>query len=555
MSRRQEPSTSALDRRFDVICKSLGLSYSPGQDRYAAFVQTVITTPQLRPHREYLFAKLFLGKSRFGSTHDLSPGGDDPHRLSEILLRLSDAADSSEADVVFEHIEAGHVFIDVTHTYNFPYHSGIQRVVRCLVEQFRDLGFQFRLIKYDPALNEYCLLNDSDVALFYGWRKLLAAGAPPRGSAAFGRLLTPIGSRVRKLLGRRLRNWCASATERLVKKVRGIAARQGHPPAVATGDQSVDEVVAPFVWGHTVFVPEVVLQPARLDAIHHLFRCGTCRAVMVVYDLIPLLNPEYCDAATVNFFLRYLRLLQDANGITCISHAVRADVLNYKALAQWTNEDQEIATNYLAGDTKLRRKRMNGRSANGRSPTVLVVGSITLRKNQHRVLQAMVSAQQQGAVFKGVFVGNLDAGSGPFLERVTSYRSEGHDLDVCLSASESELESLYEQAVLTIFCSLAEGFGLPIVESVERGLPCVVSNRGSMKEIAEQLGGCICVDPEDVESIARAIARFFQDEEFRCTIENAAKKATWPNWSDASRSIWNFITKKGVDAELTFSNS
>ncbi len=76
---------------------------------------------------------------------------------------------------------------------------------------------------------------------------------------------------------------------------------------------------------------------------------------------------------------------------------------------------------------------------------------------------------------------------------------------------DEQLERLTGQAYASVFVSLAEGFGLPVAESLWRGKPCISSNEGSLAEIA-QGGGCLPVDPHSVDDIEAALETLATDE-------------------------------------------
>jgi glycosyltransferase involved in cell wall biosynthesis len=173
-------------------------------------------------------------------------------------------------------------------------------------------------------------------------------------------------------------------------------------------------------------------------------------------------------------------------------------------------------------------------------PVVLCVGTIEPRKNQARILRAMVEAQAVGARFTGVFAGNAGWLNGAFRQEFAAAVAAGHSLALHEHIDDAALHALYERAAFTVYCSLDEGFGLPIIESLRRGRPCITSNRGSMREIAERTGGCELVDPEDTAGIAAAIHRLAADSNARDQLTREAKAATWPSWRDYTETLVAF---------------
>jgi Glycosyltransferase len=66
------------------------------------------------------------------------------------------------------------------------------------------------------------------------------------------------------------------------------------------------------------------------------------------------------------------------------------------------------------------------------------------------------------------------------------------------------LAILYEECAFTVYPSLMEGFGLPILESLWHGRPCICANFGAMAETARG-GGCLTVDVRYADKLAEAM--------------------------------------------------
>jgi glycosyltransferase involved in cell wall biosynthesis len=74
----------------------------------------------------------------------------------------------------------------------------------------------------------------------------------------------------------------------------------------------------------------------------------------------------------------------------------------------------------------------------------------------------------------------------------------------------AELEGLYRAARCFVFPSLYEGFGLPVLEAMARGVPVACSNRSALPEVAGD--AALLFDPEDVAAIADALERLLTDD-------------------------------------------
>jgi glycosyltransferase involved in cell wall biosynthesis len=86
----------------------------------------------------------------------------------------------------------------------------------------------------------------------------------------------------------------------------------------------------------------------------------------------------------------------------------------------------------------------------------------------------------------------------------------------------AELEGLYALATCVVFPSLYEGFGLPVLEAMVRGVPVACSERSSLPEVAGD--AALLFDPEDVPAIASAIERLVGDRELADHLARAGRE-------------------------------
>jgi glycosyltransferase involved in cell wall biosynthesis len=85
-----------------------------------------------------------------------------------------------------------------------------------------------------------------------------------------------------------------------------------------------------------------------------------------------------------------------------------------------------------------------------------------------------------------------------------------------------DLEGLYAAAACVIFPSLHEGFGLPVLEAMARGVPVACSDRSSLPEVAGD--AALLFDPEDVEAIRAALERLLSDPKLRGHLSKAGRE-------------------------------
>ncbi len=105
---------------------------------------------------------------------------------------------------------------------------------------------------------------------------------------------------------------------------------------------------------------------------------------------------------------------------------------------------------------------------------------------------------------------------------------------------EAELPKLYKGAYATLFVSLMEGFGLPLIESMASGTPVLTSNESALPEIAG--GAALCVNPFDVDAIIEGIEKLVNDNElYNKYRDSGLQRAKDFSWKTTAQETWNTI--------------
>ncbi|HEY2072580.1 MAG TPA: glycosyltransferase family 1 protein, partial [Gaiellaceae bacterium] len=143
---------------------------------------------------------------------------------------------------------------------------------------------------------------------------------------------------------------------------------------------------------------------------------------------------------------------------------------------------------------------------------LLAVGTLEPRKN---LANAIAAAQQLGLELR--VVGARGWGG---------VEAEGRGVTWLGYPSDDELPALYRGAAAFVYPSRFEGFGIPVLEAMACGTPCVVSSHPSLDEAAGD--AAVRVDPDEPEAIAEGIvrARVERDDLVRIGLEHA-RRFTW----------------------------
>ena len=168
------------------------------------------------------------------------------------------------------------------------------------------------------------------------------------------------------------------------------------------------------------------------------------------------------------------------------------------------------------------------RAAGVRPPYALHVGDLHVRRNVCTALAAVLRARRAHPQTAGLSLvcAGVDRGTGDALVAQARDAGDGEALTVLGPVSEPALINLYRGAALLVYPSRYEGFGLPILEAMQCGIPVAGARAASIPEVIGDAG--ILLDELDVEQWTDAIVRIVTEPLMaaalsRKSIERAAR--------------------------------
>ena len=386
-------------------------------------------------------------------------------------------------------VQSGGVMVDVDHTGRYSFGTGIQRVARETVRRWAD-RHDVALVAWTYHFDAYRRLNPDEHAR--------AIGMPAR-----------------------------------------LASTETREPDAHSA------VVVP--WRTTVLVPELPVERLRSDAFAGVARYSQSTTGVVGFDCVPLTMAETTAEGMPVAFLHYLAACAHVTRIAAISATAAAEYQGWRAMLSSRGisgpriEAVELASQpgEPTGEDLLAARNLFGV---GPLPIVLVVGSHEPRKNHLVVLQAAEALWRSGLRFALAFLGGNSWKSARFFERVEGLQKAGRPIQVVSAVSDSMLWAAYRQAACSVFVSLHEGFGLPVVESLLSGTPVITSCYGAMADAARD-GGCLLVDPRQPADVARALRSLLTDSELAAKLRREAAGTTRRSWDDYAERTWDFLAQ------------
>ena len=247
---------------------------------------------------------------------------------------------------------------------------------------------------------------------------------------------------------------------------------------------------------------------AGVDLLHSLANTapgwGPRPRVVTVHDLIAWRRPE----AHLGVLSRGVRLLvrlavARSQRVIAVSESTRRDLVEVLGVDPVRIDvvPNGVTLPATAGDAAAARARLGA----GDRPIVLSASAKRPHKNLGRLLEAIERMDERPLLV-------LPGYSTPYEDDLREQaRALGVEDDVrFLGWTEAgELEDLYAAAACYAFPSYYEGFGLPVLEAMARGVPVVASDRSSLPEVAG--GAAILFDPDDAGAVARALQEVLAD--------------------------------------------
>jgi glycosyltransferase involved in cell wall biosynthesis len=233
--------------------------------------------------------------------------------------------------------------------------------------------------------------------------------------------------------------------------------------------------------------------------------------VVTIHDLIFLRHPEYYHWWDVEIYRRKFKsTLKEASRIIAISECTKRDILYYGDFPE-----DKIDVIYQGCSNRFRKsvseadKNRVKAKYNLSDNFILNVGSIEARKNVLLAVKALGCLLDS---FRMVIVGKHTK----YTDEVMAYvKKNGLEdrVQILHGIPDDDLPVIYHLAKVFVYPSRYEGFGIPIIEAIQTGLP-VVACTGSC---LEEAGGpdCLYVSPDDVEGMANAIKQAIAEKDVR----------------------------------------
>jgi len=273
----------------------------------------------------------------------------------------------------------------------------------------------------------------------------------------------------------------------------------------------------------------------------HTSLSTSVKTIMVMHDLAHIHHAERINFLTRQYYKRMVpRFLKHVQKVVTVSEFTRSDIL-----ATYPIDAEKVMTIYNGCRKEFQvidanqKKEIREKYAAGED-YFFYVGAVHPRKNVHRLIAAFDQFKTNTNSNKKLLIGGRFAWKTG--EVKSAYDNAVHKADILFLGylKNEEVPQLMGAAFALTYVSLFEGFGLPLVEAMNCGVPLISSNSSSMPEVTGDAG--MLVNPESVLEISQALQTIESDKVlYQQLIHNGEKQKRMFSWELAAQQIYRLM--------------
>lgn len=247
--------------------------------------------------------------------------------------------------------------------------------------------------------------------------------------------------------------------------------------------------------------------------------------VLTVYDLIAIFHPELFEPHIPPLMRKLVASITPDDWVTCISNSTKNDLCDHTGI----DPNRVFVTHLAASPELFHPVRDDDLQSSVRrkygipdAPYFLSLNTLEPRKNLDRAIRSFSQLIQEQRVSDLNFV--LVGSKGWDYDHIFAEASKCPELKKRVifagRVADKDLAPIYSGATAFVYPSLYEGFGLPILEAMQCGVPVITSDRSSSPEVVGD--GGLMIDPADGEALSHAMLQLYENRELRVELSRRA---------------------------------
>lgn len=264
------------------------------------------------------------------------------------------------------------------------------------------------------------------------------------------------------------------------------------------------------------------------------------RKYIIIYDLIQVLHPEWCPENCFKRYSKLLKSLDDKTVALCISEYTKHDLLKANTKIKEENvyviplgAEKYYNSNYSKEEIDNVKRKYNI------DKYFFSISSMNPRKNFAHIVKCFIKYIEKYNLKDVQLALAGPSGWGEILKDINLTKNK-NQIKILGYVPEKDLPKLYQGCIASLYLSLYEGFGLPLLESIKCGAPVIASNVTSIPEVLGNAG--ILIDPFDENKLIDAYKDIYDNNFNReLFLEEAQKQITKYTWENFEQKIMETI--------------
>lgn len=290
-----------------------------------------------------------------------------------------------------------------------------------------------------------------------------------------------------------------------------------------------------------IFISDLPASREHLEFLLVLSSFTRSSIAIFLHDLIPIIYPELMPKNSTAEFNLYAKLLLNAKKVFVSTQSVLSTYEDYRKMFKTFNTDQktfitsfpDFRKSLIKVNSPIKFSEKENEILNSDKPFALAVGTIFTRKNYSLVLRALQKLNEANIPCNFVIAAYKSWGDSALEFAFKQFTDSKKYTFILYGLSDRKLEKFYEKASIVVFPSLAEGFGLPILEARSYGKIVLVNELEPMMSLSKVDSGIITLPPHSnawAEKIKQILQKDLPINSFVVSDHNEVKIPSVSSW-------------------------
>ncbi len=269
--------------------------------------------------------------------------------------------------------------------------------------------------------------------------------------------------------------------------------------------------------------------PQQINQAKHI------KKFITIHDIIPILFPRYFRFNEDQLIRNTLKSIASETWIFCHSQATKNDLCSYKKEidpSKVTVTPLAASTSFYPCNNNFLIESVKKKYGIPEGNYILSLCTLEPRKNIDLIIRsfARLVTEEKLKDLNLVLIGPKGWNYQKIFSTISNINLDQNRIIQTGFASDADLSPLYSNALVFVYPSFYEGFGLPPLEAMQCGTPVITSNTSSLPEVVGDAG--ILITPTDEDALCQGILSIYRDDSLRSTLKKKSiERAKMFNWS------------------------